>query len=363
MQNPSISAIFEKGDDGKYTNNALLYQQILKYPILVGEHSSNSNVNDNRDIQVSFWDIMEWLIITLPEFKLKYSNVNISKVIPRVRRRIKGKLDNLVRLELWQSEKKKQEKSDGRTDSFRFTLFGQLIGWIVDSIDFDNNKVNATIDRRGVINKQIFNILQQIFKTGEYAPTIDIVASNFISTCMQKELFGNIVNLLKNALNDEEIQIDTISDLLHNLTTCDFKEQNSKVIFTKLWDETIKGLEPKVKELVLYNLKLSLERDIQNYVNAYQSYEKMWFDNKNDPNVVAVECNCTNTNCEYYTPALVGLMEYKERKFYSKIDLKNLTPLCLGIYEIRSFANEKPCELSAKCKACGKGFLRLFFPD
>ena len=180
---------------------------------------------------------------------------------------------------------------------------------------------------------------------------------------MQRNLFENIVNLLKNALNDEEIPINDISDLLHNITTCNFREQNSKVIFTKLWDETIKGLESKVKNLVLYNLKLSLERDIQDHVKAYQSYEKWWFDFKSDPNVVAVECSCTNCDCECYTPVVIGVMEYKERKFYSKIDLKNLTPLCLGIYEIRSFADNKPSELSAICKACGKGSLRLSFPD
>jgi hypothetical protein len=261
------------------------------------------------------------------------------------------------------NEKKKQEKGDGTTDSYRFTIFGQLLAWIINSIDFDNNRVNATIKHREVINKQIFNLLQQIFKTGEYSPTIDIVASNFISTCLQRNLFGNIVSLLKNALNDEEILIDDVSDLLHNITTCNFKDQNSKVIFTKLWDETIKGLEPKVKDLVLYNLKLSLERGIQNHVNAYQSYEKKWFDNKNDPRVVAIECSCTNTNCEYYTPALMGLMEYKERKFYSKIDLKNLTLLGLDIYKNRSFPNIKPSELSARCKACGKGSLKLCFPD
>ena len=37
MQNPSINPIFEKGKDGKYSNDALLYQYILKYPILVGD--------------------------------------------------------------------------------------------------------------------------------------------------------------------------------------------------------------------------------------------------------------------------------------------------------------------------------------
>ena len=363
MQNPNISIIFKKEEGGKYSNNALLYQYILKYPILVREQSTNNNTDSNHNIQESLWNIMEWLKITLPEFKLKYANDNISEFVPKVRRRIKGKLDDLVNLELLQSGKKKQDKGDGYTDKYRFTKFGQLLGWIISSIDFDISSTNKTIYRREMINKQIFSLLQRIFKTGEYSPTIDILASNFINNCMQRNLFGNIVNLLKNPLNDEEILINDVSDLLHNITTCNFNEQNARVIFTKLWDETIKGLEPKVKELVLYNLKLSLERDIQNHVNAYQSYEKTWFDNKNDPKVVAVECSCTNTNCEYYTPAVMGLMEYKERKFYSKIDLKNLTLLCLGIYKIRSYANDEPSELSAICKACGRGSLRLSFPD
>jgi hypothetical protein len=89
----------------------------------------------------------------------------------------------------------------------------------------------------------------------------------------------------------------------------------------------------------------------------------MWFNYRSDHRVIAVECSCTNCDCECYTPAVIGVMEYKERKFYSRINLENLTPLCLGIYEIRSFTNDNPSELSAICKACGKGSLRLSFPS
>jgi hypothetical protein len=360
MQNPSISTIFEKEKDGKYTNNALLYQYILKYPNLVGERSAN----DNWDIQVSLRNMIKWLIVTLPEFKLKYSDDTSSKTVNILRRRIRGKLDDLVKLDLLSNEKIKQKKSDGTSDSFRFTIFGKLLGWIINSIDFDDsivNDINTTTNDRETINKRIFDLLQQIFKTGPYSPTIDTVTSNFISKCMRLNQFGNIINLLKNTLNDEDNSIDDISALLYNLITCNFKEQNTKVIFNSLWDETITELDPKIRNLVLYDLKLAFEQDIGNYVKAYQSYEKMWFNYKGDHRVVAVECSCTN--CEYYTPAIMGLMEYKERKFYSKIDLRNLTVLSLDIYKNRSFPNIKPSELSAKCEACDKGLLRLSFPD
>jgi hypothetical protein len=364
MQNPSISAIFEIGKDGKYSNEALLYQYILKYPILNGEHSLSNNKDSNCEFQVSSWKIMTWLIKTLPEFKLKYSNDNISKTIPKVRRRIMGRLDDLVKLELLSNEKVKQKKSDGTTDSFSFIILGKLLGWIINSIDFDNSIVNdnTTTNNREIINKQIFNLLQRIFKTGPYSPTIDVLASNFISKCKQLNLFGNIVNMLKNALNDKETLIDDISDLLNSITTCNFKDQNSKVIFTSLWDETIIELEPKIKNVVFYNLKLAFERDIQDHVKAFQPYEKMWFKYKSDNRVVAVECSCTNRECDCYTPAAMDIMQYKERKFFSTTDWNNLTPLALEIYKNRSFTNYHPSDLSARCQACGKGSLRLSFP-
>ena len=136
MRTLNIGTIFEKEEDGKYCNDALLYQYILKYPILVRDQSVS-----NLDIQVSLWNVMEWLKITLPEFKLKYANDNISEFIPKVRRRIKGKLNDLVELELLSIEKIKQKKSDGTTDSFRFTIFGKLLGWIIESIDFDSRSI------------------------------------------------------------------------------------------------------------------------------------------------------------------------------------------------------------------------------
>jgi hypothetical protein len=153
-----------------------------------------------------------------------------------------------------------------------------------------------------------------------------------------------------------------MSDLLHNVTTCNFKEQNTKVIFSRLWDETIMELEPVIRNIVLYNMKLSIEGEIQDHVKAHQPYEKLWFRFKNDHSRVVVECSCTNG--EYYTPASIDIMEYKERSLYSRIDLANLTPICLIYYKGRSFASVKPGDLLASCQACGKNnSLRLSFFD
>jgi hypothetical protein len=355
--------IFEKNENGTYTDDALLYQYILKYQILIEEQSADSIIDENWDIQAKLREIMKWLLTSLPEFKSKYPNANISKTIPNVRRRIKGKLDDLVALELLLNEKKLQERGDGTTDNFKFTIFGKLLRGIIDSIDLDNSIVTfggLTISLREKINKQIFDLLQQIFKTGKYSPTIDILTSQFISKCMQRRLFGNIVNLFRSALSDK-IVIETMSDLLHELTTLNFKDQNTKVMFSELWDETIMELEPRIKNVVLYNTKLSIERDVQDHVKAYQSYEKMWFKFKHDYSKVVIECSCTK--CDKYIPLVIDIMVYKKRRFYSTIDTTKLSHGNL-LYKSRSLAGFMPQILLGSCKACGKeNSLRLLFYD
>ena len=91
------------------------------------------------------------------------------------------------------------------------------------------------------------------------------------------------------------------------------------------------GIRAGIRNVVLYNTKLSIEGKIQDHVKAYQSYEKIWFEFKEDYNKVVVECSCTN--CEYYTPGSIDIMEYKERSLFSRIDTSNLTPLCLIYYK------------------------------
>jgi hypothetical protein len=159
-------------------------------------------------------------------------------------------------------------------------------------------------------------------------------------------------------LNDKEIVIETMSDLLHELMTLNFKDQNTKVMFFELWDETIMELEPAIKNIVLYNTKLSIERDIQDHVKAYQ--EKMWFKFKDDYSKVVIECSCIK--CDKYMPVVIDTMVYKKRKLYSTIDPSKLTQSCLIHYKCKSLASFKPHVLLGVCKACGKeNSLRLSF--
>jgi hypothetical protein len=153
-----------------------------------------------------------------------------------------------------------------------------------------------------------------------------------------------------------------VSDLLHELTTLNFKDQNTKVMLSKLWDETTMELEPAIKNIVLYNTKLSIEKKIEGHIKAYQPYEKTWFKFKDDYSKVIVECSCIR--CDKYMPVVIDTMVYKKRKLYSTIEPSKLTQSCLIHYKCKSLASIKPHVLLGACKACGKeNSLRLSFYD
>jgi hypothetical protein len=113
--------------------------------------------------------------------------------------------------------------------------------------------------------------------------------------------------------------------------------------------------------VVLYNIKLSIERNMEDRIKAYRSYEKTWFQFKGDPERVVIECACKK--CEYYTPIAISIMEYRERSLYSHINPSNLSTLnLLNYHKNRSYPNENPFELSATCQACKTpNSLRLSF--
>ena len=69
VETQGISAIFQKDKEGKYTDNALLYQNILHYSI-INEKQNQSNTNTTFKV----WDLAKWLIENNVEFANYYKD-------------------------------------------------------------------------------------------------------------------------------------------------------------------------------------------------------------------------------------------------------------------------------------------------
>ena len=94
-----IDWIFEKGDDGNFTDEALLYQDILKHAIkLKSAEEKNSN-----DLSFSVYELAKWLRYNHKNYVDRYNKEPLSNVqteIESLQKGVGSKVDNLIQLEL-----------------------------------------------------------------------------------------------------------------------------------------------------------------------------------------------------------------------------------------------------------------------
>ena len=130
---PTINSICERGGDGNYTYNALLYQEILR-----GSTMHNDKYPELKTFTV--WELTGYLIDHFLPFTNEFKE--LSKRNTRRHNRILSKLDgieakvdNLAKLELVeQLEPSRASIGPTITNRYQYTESGCLIAWILESV-------------------------------------------------------------------------------------------------------------------------------------------------------------------------------------------------------------------------------------
>ena len=132
MKMPTIQNIFSKDKAGNYTNDALLYQDILKY-----------SVRELEPIQqyiFKIWELTEWLITHNTEMVNYYRNsaashMTTSNKINARLRRVRHHVDVLIYLGiLGKYDRVKESKGEGMTDRYSFTKMGYTVSLLIMSL-------------------------------------------------------------------------------------------------------------------------------------------------------------------------------------------------------------------------------------
>ena len=92
------STIFEKKNDtaGEYTENAYLYQDIMKYCVFLVQH----HLENNNSCSFTHWDLLHFLLENNKVFQKRYfhSSKTREEQIESIQKRVKGKLNDLIEL-------------------------------------------------------------------------------------------------------------------------------------------------------------------------------------------------------------------------------------------------------------------------
>ncbi|MGC2384198.1 MAG: hypothetical protein WA631_13920, partial [Nitrososphaeraceae archaeon] len=342
----TISSIFRR-DGGQYDESALLYRDILVYPIKKARENGNDTVqngNKNADsITFTRWQIAKWLRSNHSIYVTRYENRPLRSTtdeLVSIQNTIKRNLDRLVEIELLQIVgEEKIQKGTGTTPTYKHTIFG-LIAWIIDYQNIYYTEIRDREEdrnRRKIAADEIYNILQGILKKGyRTAPSTYVLYSKFFEICKEQNLFGNLIQLMNEILLFQEDMI-TMENFIHRLMEFDFKKsENSKLLFRLiLWNGSLNSLDEYTRNVFLHNAKLDIERKVVEELKNLRGYESLMLKALEYPKIqVILECNCTQSQCRSYILRMLDVRKYKIRMILANVDSSKLSGVALQIYKL-----------------------------
>ena len=239
----SIGSVFSRREDGKYTNSARTYQNILKYCLFLKQNQQSENGNNHS---FTLWEVTDWLAKNINGS----SHISAKDRIENRQSTIKKKLRNLVELKLIRISESRPMKKEGNYFNISVYQIWLFIAWIIESFD-----ENCDED---LIQNEIYTLVSDIFTIREHSSASNIFFSKFVKKCNDRKEFRNIIALFRQGVS--EGNLITITDLFQYIWRFDFEDVQTRIHFNNLFFETLNELDLETQKLILYALKLDIER-------------------------------------------------------------------------------------------------------
>ena len=322
----STRILFDKTPDGRYTNDALLYQDIIQYVF----EKTELIVNENPKLFAFFFnELAGWLVMKKnTEFISYYSDskskVNMSNRIAFRRNRIKKCLDNLhcmgLILQCGPVKSRKNKIIDTRI--YLFTSWGKIVSYLIKS---SNPELSRT--EKIAISESVFQLLEEssplkllTSESEKLDSTLTCRESfmlRFFRLCYSNELFDEIVRAMWNILlHDSKLRL--ISGLIDSIVY-DHTIYTNKRFRSSVWDifnQTLESLDEESRSIILFYDKFQIEMGLAEQYKSdsnISGWERLWIKNINNCKKLTVLGYCTNCKKEY--PLTIDYFEYKQGIF------------------------------------------------
>lgn len=300
LDNPKIK------DETKLTDNAKIYQSILKYSINFGTEKYFKNVQILKD----------HLLANCPVFKNKFTG-NKAKTNLRNREKLNGDiidkaLEKLEYLELVESKSTRETGTKESEKEYKFTKIGRLLGLIIS-----NNETKQEFYNIFIQLVEIYDSMNHVYAR---------FCSIFFRCCFKYEKFDNIIYFISNSLKDATDDKDGFIYQIKNLPTF-YRNFEMWDIF-KLTLNALSKLSHYEYEIFLFHLKLTIEEVHEWKCKNLKDFEKMRLEQKHEYDSVVLEAYCNTCTIEYrYTPILLKTMYYLESCLESDISRRIVSKL------------------------------------
>ena len=292
---PYIQAIFEKDQNRTYTENALLYQDILNYSI------------KTRSKKFKLRSLGMWLLDNHFDWKKYYDSTSSKRNTPYRARyenrkdRIASKVRHLLQMNLMSSDTTRAEKVDMEIPLLELTGEGTFIVKMLER-RYSNKKHDA--------NEELYNLIQKAFSDYGGSSSSIIFLSKLYSTYKDRGLLDHIFDVQHEVLENSK----SITFLFWGLfdfkvfyTAVKKKAADKSLVrqLAKTFFEAEDSLDWYIKENLRFIVKSGYERDI---INQYPSreWENLWIKTMNDNSKLVTTATCRK--CGPY-PVVIDIPE------------------------------------------------------
>ena len=201
-------------------------------------------------------------------------------------------------------EFEKAEQRRGTTDIitvYKPTFAGHLIALLIETMESG---------KQPAISTEIYHLFGTYFK--DHFSSYDVFYAKLFKKYKDNGLFDEFgVDTLISRLNSGR-EIRTINNLVQRLDLLYFDDAKKAKLYVELLIEVLKELKPKVKRLLLYEIKLILQQEMATRVRAlHKDFDERCFELRERPDVIVLEGNCQK--CDYYLMIDCEILHYLKR--------------------------------------------------
>jgi hypothetical protein len=301
-----LGIIFNKSN-GVYTDDALLYQKILSFPLT----GTNQQFFTN-------WEMCKWLQKHHKRFE-KRSPERLQGLVER-------KIEKLIELQLVHKIGTQPiSTGTGQTPVYIFDPTSYLLGWLIESLSSD------PVRRSQDINK-VYDIFWLMLDTDAPSP-MKIFLKSLVKKTKESGFFSQLVNHMIEVLESGN-SIKDISDLINQTLLLRYSDLNLVNKYNELWGKTLNELESKKKQLVMFRIKLYYEQRMKDRAYNLAQFELARYDAKEKFDKIVLECGCLFCLCVTYEA--IDLIEYTIRLRYHIEGIPALEKDCPSCKKTRS---------------------------
>ena len=126
---------------------------------------------------------------------------------------------------------------------------------------------------------------------------------------------------------DHDYEFKSMTDLLVYIFDSGFRDSQEQMNFLTVWYHLVQVLEPEIQNMMLYRMKLSIERMFENMHDLTKEYEEFRFKLRGNYQTIALEAYCKK--CIVRRNVALHYLNYVKRFILdAKNEIRVKCPIC-----------------------------------